>query len=421
VELDIKVEDPFDILPQLDTGLERDLSNEYSGDSCSFTPSIFSDQSTTASYGHRRPSLASSTQSASPEAFWTPSTVATSPMTPTLVEPSAHQAYRNFVRPATYLTRNDAMLHHLPEDVQSYHNSLWDNGDSLSLIDAESKISLGDGIHTVSCLDVQGFQDHDYGDSSLGKSIFTSPRSYTLAVDDDILGWHATNMEIPAETVEPGVAFRATIPSSPCYKVQPSTPLKRQLTSSVMSNSSPSSVVSADIVPSQYEMDDDIPIEPCQQGLIKKRKTRASDGRRSHRGSSDSDQKCPEYRWMPKRNRTRPKVPQGSVGMNCDPIIPTNKVPCTHPGCNKMFKRSEHQKRHQRTVHESHMHPTYPCWVCGTRFNRTDNLRSHLTNTHSKRPGVRGNCYAATLDKNSEFYDPEWVGKLDKNGYPILS
>jgi hypothetical protein len=32
---------------------------------------------------------------------------------------------------------------------------------------------------------------------------------------------------------------------------------------------------------------------------------------------------------------------------------------------------------------------------------------------------VRGNRYVATLDKTSKFYDPEWIGELDKNGFPI--
>jgi zinc finger protein BrlA len=67
------------------------------------------------------------------------------------------------------------------------------------------------------------------------------------------------------------------------------------------------------------------------------------------------------------------------------------------------------------------MHAAYKCWVpdCSRAFSRTDNLKSHLRNTHSKRPGVRGNRYVATLDKTSDFYDPEWVGELDKNGYPV--
>jgi hypothetical protein len=73
-------------------------------------------------------------------------------------------------------------------------------------------------------------------------------------------------------------------------------------------------------------------------------------------------------------------------------------------------------------VHESGDHEVYRCWVpeCNRAFSRTDNLKSHLRNTHSKKPGVRGNRYVATLDKNSQYYDPDWVGDLDKNGFPMV-
>lgn len=53
--------------------------------------------------------------------------------------------------------------------------------------------------------------------------------------------------------------------------------------------------------------------------------------------------------------------------------------PC--PDCNKQFKRSEHLKRHIRSVH-SNIRP-FHCKYCEKQFSRSDNLAQHLK-THYK-------------------------------------
>ncbi|EER32828.1 predicted protein [Candida tropicalis MYA-3404] len=53
--------------------------------------------------------------------------------------------------------------------------------------------------------------------------------------------------------------------------------------------------------------------------------------------------------------------------------------PCNE--CDKQFKRSEHLKRHQRSVHSNDR--PFPCKYCEKKFSRSDNLAQHLK-THTK-------------------------------------
>jgi hypothetical protein len=50
---------------------------------------------------------------------------------------------------------------------------------------------------------------------------------------------------------------------------------------------------------------------------------------------------------------------------------------CPWPRCNREFKRSEHLRRHELTVHNPNQE-VFPCQFCNHPFNRKDNLKSHL-------------------------------------------
>ena len=99
---------------------------------------------------------------------------------------------------------------------------------------------------------------------------------------------------------------------------------------------------------------------------------------------------------------------------------------CTFPDClekssgqPRRFKRHEHKKRHERTVHTNE--PAFQCWVPGcfaSAFTRRDNLTYHLK-SHGAHSQKRRNRYVATLDPHSRHYDPLWVGALTKQGRPI--
>jgi uncharacterized Zn-finger protein len=179
-------------------------------------------------------------------------------------------------------------------------------------------------------------------------------------------------------------------------------------------------MVSPRIVPSQHDLDDfqyfSLPLTP-------------SENKKPHAGTDRLHRRSYERKRIAGAS-SKPKTSPTKTGIDCALVIEQNEFACGYPGCidkhtlkQKRFKRQEHKKRHEKTVHEKTQHTTYRCWVpdCGRGFSRTDNLKSHLRNTHSKRPGVRGNRYVATLDRNSEFYAPEWAGQLDKNGFPVKS
>ena len=114
----------------------------------------------------------------------------------------------------------------------------------------------------------------------------------------------------------------------------------------------------------------------------------------------------------------------GKSGIIYDAVTEENKFLCEVEGCvdkegkQKRFKRQEHLKRHVKTAHLEKKQ--YKCWVpcCKTDpFSRGDNLITHL-NTHRK--ASSRNRYVATLDPHSEFYDPDWRGDIDCNGFPVF-
>ena len=369
----------------------------------------------TDSHGQRRPSLASSAQSASPEALWTPSATSTSPTTPILVEPSTHLSCRQYVKPAAYLASSHSMFHNLQDEEQNSLGQLWDiHADSgLSLMDSSQELGLVEEFRPLYHVDLQGLS-HENANPSLTKSMFvTSDACVVTAPEDSFLGWHRPAIGPPAETIEPSLAFHTTLPSSPYFKLEPSTPLKGHIPSSGVLSSSPLSMISPRIVPSQHDVEEykhfSLPLTPTEN----KRPRTGAD--RLHRRAYERKRLV--------GSSARPKTSPTKTGIDCALVIEQNEFACSYDDCMKRFKRQEHKKRHEKTVHEKHNHTIYKCWVpdCGTGFSRTDNLKSHLRNTHSKRPGVRGNRYVATLDKNSEFYAPEWVGQLDKNGFPVES
>ena len=85
----------------------------------------------------------------------------------------------------------------------------------------------------------------------------------------------------------------------------------------------------------------------------------------------------------------------------------------------KCFKRSEHKSRHEKSVHQRDKF--YNCWVPGCKsnpFSRADNLKAHLKNHGTKSPQKKLQ-YVATQDKQSEYYNADWVGVLTKEGYPV--
>ncbi|KAI8576521.1 hypothetical protein K450DRAFT_179162 [Umbelopsis ramanniana AG] len=51
---------------------------------------------------------------------------------------------------------------------------------------------------------------------------------------------------------------------------------------------------------------------------------------------------------------------------------------CPLDGCGKVFKRSEHLKRHIRSIHTLEKPFECPYQTCTKRFSRSDNLNQHI-------------------------------------------
>ncbi|KAI8997071.1 hypothetical protein BDB01DRAFT_711830, partial [Pilobolus umbonatus] len=51
---------------------------------------------------------------------------------------------------------------------------------------------------------------------------------------------------------------------------------------------------------------------------------------------------------------------------------------CKADGCGKVFKRSEHLKRHIRSIHTLEKPFECPYQNCSKRFSRSDNLNQHI-------------------------------------------
>lgn len=240
---------------------------------------------------------------------------------------------------------------------------------------------------------------------------------------DDVLPWMSPSVHLYPQTIEPNATFHSILPSSP-VRYEPLTPMKHHRGSSSFFASSPLTGSSSSMLPSQWDVE----------------YTKYSDSP-SFEDHDDENSFVQDVQFHDLSRSTsvksRTPSPQKSIhgksGLNCEAIIPQNTYACGVPGCvdkdgrPKRFKRQEHRKRHEKTVH-GHGQETvhqYRCWVvtgnkvCGRNFSRRDNLKSHWKKTHGRKSNNQRNAYVATLDEDSRYYDEGWTGPLTADGLPI--
>ncbi|KAG0211840.1 hypothetical protein BGX28_007295 [Mortierella sp. GBA30] len=75
-----------------------------------------------------------------------------------------------------------------------------------------------------------------------------------------------------------------------------------------------------------------------------------------------------------RRNSIKPKLRRASAS----PDSPGRLFSCIFDDCGKLFKRSEHLKRHVRSVHTLEKPYICPVESCPKRFSRSDNLNQHI-------------------------------------------
>lgn len=258
-------------------------------------------------------------------------------------------------------------------------------------------------------------------ESSLSRSIFHHRQPSDSLVSEHMTQWRPSLLQTPPRTVVPSATFQPILPSSPAYRIIPSTPLQNRyedamtpgFTSTPCSSSPTYSPVDQPIFvksESNYHT-----IQPTLVRTMRQSKCK---------GPNRSSRRSAERKESARSGRPSKSIVSRS-GIECPSYIEKNSFACSEDcvdktGKRKMFKRQEHLKRHQRTCHTGHR--PYYCFVpgCTTRpFSRTDNLNSHLRKTHGKNSPAARNRYIATLDPTSGVYDLDYRGPFTDSGWPI--
>ncbi|KAG2208520.1 hypothetical protein INT47_010216 [Mucor saturninus] len=123
-----------------------------------------------------------------------------------------------------------------------------------------------------------------------------------------------------------------------------------------------------------------LPSTTTADGIYRERASSSS----SSSSSSDSALSVsppPSSRRTSKVNLKSPLKPTRSRGrrVSNSPSIAGQKVfTCKQDDCGKVFKRSEHLKRHVRSIHTLEKPFECPYHSCSKRFSRSDNLNQHI-------------------------------------------
>lgn len=264
-----------------------------------------------------------------------------------------------------------------------------------------------------------GRKQRTHPDPPLSRAMFANPAPQQVnhTVMDGMLPWPQTfDLGYPM-TIAPSVTLQGALPSSPSSEFEPITPLKHQRGSSSMFASSPLTSSSSSVLTSQWDVEETKYVPSTDAAAYRERQSLSYLLRSSTDHSIKTEESSPIESHVSKS------------GVDCEAVIPQNIYACSVPGCvdkdgkPKRFRRQEHKKRHEKTVHDKEN--TFVCWVqtgskpCGKEFTRRDNLNSHLKKTHGSRKNNQRNSYVATLDEKSEYFDDKWKGKLTADGLPI--
>lgn len=264
-----------------------------------------------------------------------------------------------------------------------------------------------------------GRKQRTYPDPSLSRAMFTNPTPQPIShtMMDGMVPWPQTFDLAYPMTIAPSVTFQGALPSSPASEFEPITPLRHHRGSSSMFASSPLTGSSSTVLTSQWDVEETKYIPVDDNAAYREKQSLAYLLRSSQDHSVKLEASSPR------------ESPISKSGVDCEAVIPQNIYACSVPGCvdkdgrPKRFRRQEHKKRHERTVHNKEH--KFHCWVqtggkrCTKEFTRRDNLNSHLKKTHGSRKNNQRNSYVATLDEKSEYFDEKWKGKLTADGLPV--
>ncbi|KAF9184199.1 zf-C2H2 Zinc finger, C2H2 type [Haplosporangium sp. Z 767] len=156
--------------------------------------------------------------------------------------------------------------------------------------------------------------------------------------------------------------------------------------SSFSSNSNLSLSSSTSSMASSYPLSRTLsePSVPCFQSV----NTLNSNGMVSVGNAATLTSGTPMIKPTPKRSRGR--------RVSCNPDTTGGKVfTCRFDDCGKVFKRSEHLKRHVRSIHTMEKPFECPIQNCPKRFSRSDNLNQHIRIHRHNGRGEKGKPFTA--------------------------
>ncbi|KAI9299677.1 hypothetical protein BJ944DRAFT_45603 [Cunninghamella echinulata] len=88
--------------------------------------------------------------------------------------------------------------------------------------------------------------------------------------------------------------------------------------------------------------------------------------------------------------------------VSSNPTNCTKMFTCKHDDCGKVFKRSEHLKRHIRSIHTLEKPFECPYHSCSKRFSRSDNLNQHIRiHRHTNKDKSNNNSNNASSNPSS--------------------
>ncbi|XP_021961414.1 zinc finger protein 799-like [Folsomia candida] len=68
-----------------------------------------------------------------------------------------------------------------------------------------------------------------------------------------------------------------------------------------------------------------------------------------------------------------------------------SRFPCTSPGCEKTYLNKQHVSRHVKIDHAENP-VRFPCTLCGKKFKRRDQLKSHVPIHTTEKPHKCATC-----------------------------
>lgn len=290
--------------------------------------------------------------------------------------------------------------------------NLWPASDDFALANCvmDSLASQDQAVFQPGYFNVKN-RPRTNNDPPLSRAVFANSISHQNdRVVGEMVSWPQPQNPMQQPTIEPNATFQNFLPSSPMSEFEPITPLRHNCPSSSMFASSPLLSSSSGILTDQWDVGDSRCVPAAEV-------------------YAHHDKQSLPHLLRSSRDFSPVKVQSSKSGVDCEAIIPQNVYACSVPGCvdkngkPKRFKRQEHKKRHEKTVHKKDA--KFPCWVqtggkaCGREFTRRDNLNSHLKKTHGKKSNGQRNSYVATLDERSKYFDEKWKGKLTSDGLPI--